>query len=466
MIVKISASGTSFKGLSQYLTHDPKAQTNERVAWTHSHNLANDDIPCAVNEMYLTAENAELLKQQAGIRAGGRKSENPVKHISLNWAPADNPSQKHMIETAQHFLDSMGWGEHQAIFVAHDDKSYKHVHIILNAIHPETGRHLDEGWEHNRAQRWAAEYERAQDCIRCPQRLQERETREKAMPRNMWIAFQQNEKSFLHAEELLRQNSEKELNGVDNIRNSEWRILKDIQRDERQQFFADGKRGFSELRNSIYRTVHGEFRERWNEYYQARRSGADSDGLRELRRGIISDEKAVLEPRRDAACKELRANRDIQYREILDIQREERQTLRWHQQLGLDTSDFFADTQNRRDARVTAEDFGAAGQQVTRQGSVRGAEDHEGQTNAARPFDRGVRPLARASSFGTSLLGSLILQFTNLGSAPAEPKTKAEREDEFRMAAEEDTKRREKTSQDLEEEDRRRTSKAYNGRER
>src|SRR5580658_6007095 len=117
MFVKILASGTSFKGLSQYLTHDPKAQTAERVAWTHTHNLANDDIPSAVNEMYLTAENAELLKQESGIRAGGRATEHPAKHISLNWAIEDNPSDRHMVTTGEQFLRSMGWNEHQVIFV-------------------------------------------------------------------------------------------------------------------------------------------------------------------------------------------------------------------------------------------------------------------------------------------------------------------------------------------------------------
>jgi hypothetical protein len=77
MIVKISGSGKSFKGLSTYLMHDPNANTDERVAWTHTLNLANDHVPSAVDEMYWTAQNAELLKQQAGIRAGGRSTENP-----------------------------------------------------------------------------------------------------------------------------------------------------------------------------------------------------------------------------------------------------------------------------------------------------------------------------------------------------------------------------------------------------
>src|ERR1700759_2543763 len=116
MIVKISNAGTSFKGLSQYLTHDPHVRSTERVDWTHTVNLANDDIPSAVNEMYLTAENAELLKQESGIRGGGRQTERPVKHISLNWAPDERPSKEHMIDTGKGFLRHMGWHEHQAVF--------------------------------------------------------------------------------------------------------------------------------------------------------------------------------------------------------------------------------------------------------------------------------------------------------------------------------------------------------------
>src|ERR1700726_4583178 len=115
MNVKHSGVGKAFKGLAEYLTRDPNAKTEERVAWTHTVNLAEDDVPCAVNLMYLTAENAELLKLEAGVRAGGRPTENPAKHISLNWAPDDNPSREHMIATAEGYLRHMGWQEHQAV---------------------------------------------------------------------------------------------------------------------------------------------------------------------------------------------------------------------------------------------------------------------------------------------------------------------------------------------------------------
>ena len=125
MIIRILSSGKSFTGAANYLTHDPEAQTDERVAWTHTLNLANDHVPSAVDEMLWTARNAELLKQEAGIRAGGRATENPVKHLSLNWSPEDHPTREHMIESTEEFLRHMKWQEHQALLVFHSDKALR-----------------------------------------------------------------------------------------------------------------------------------------------------------------------------------------------------------------------------------------------------------------------------------------------------------------------------------------------------
>jgi hypothetical protein len=124
MVPKIQPCGTSFKGLATYLTHDPDAKTAERVGWTHTLNLAHDHVPSAVDEMLWTARNAELLKQEAGVRAGGRATESPVKQFSLNWSPEDNPTKEHMIETSESFLRHMGWQDHQVLLVAHTDKEY------------------------------------------------------------------------------------------------------------------------------------------------------------------------------------------------------------------------------------------------------------------------------------------------------------------------------------------------------
>ncbi len=325
MIVKIGLGGKSFKGLSDYLTHDPEANTNERVAWTHTQNLANDHVPSAVDEMLWTARNAELLKQEAGVRAGGRATEDPVKHVSLNWSPEENPTREHMIETTEGFLRHMKWQEHQAVMVAHNDK-HPHVHVMINAIHPETGLHLDDGLERRRAQAWALEYERAHDRIYCEQRLKNPEERENNPPRNIWMAFQQNEKEFQRAEKMLHEKEEIRVDELKNHRNSEWTILKEVQQVERKEFFAQGKSEFSNLRTSIYREVREEFRERWADYYKAVKNGPKDDReilpdvngiLANAKAQLIADQKGVLEPRRDEACKELRESRDERYREIL-----------------------------------------------------------------------------------------------------------------------------------------------------
>ena len=161
--------------------------------------------------MLWTARDAELLKQEAGIRAGGRASENPVKHLSLNWSPNDDPSRAEMIAAGQSFLTHMNWQDHQAVMVAHEDKDYAHIHIMINAIHPETGLHLDDGFEKRRAQKWAAEYEREQGKIYCEQRLLEPHEREKAPPRNVWMEFRENQTKFENEEKARALQAEKTL---------------------------------------------------------------------------------------------------------------------------------------------------------------------------------------------------------------------------------------------------------------
>lgn len=151
MIPKLLSSGKSFKGCAQYLTHDPKAETARRVAWTHTLNCANDHVLSAVDEMLWTFRDAELLKEEAGVRAGGRPLENPVKHFSLNWHPSQDPTREEMIAATEDFLKHMGWSERQALLVAHQDKEHDHAHVMLSRIHPEHGKALDDGFEKRRA---------------------------------------------------------------------------------------------------------------------------------------------------------------------------------------------------------------------------------------------------------------------------------------------------------------------------
>lgn len=366
MIVKILSNGKSFTGLATYLTHDPdRAKTAERVAWTHTLNCASDDVPCAVNEMLWTARDAELLKQEAGIRAGGRATENTVKHFSLNWAPDERPTREHMIETTQDFLRHMEWDEHQVTLIAHNDKDYSHVHGMLNTVHPATGLRLNDSYEQVRAQEWALKYER-EHGIYCEQRLKDPEERERNPPRNIWMEFWVNQKEFEKSEKSLRENEGISPDDAKIRKNEEWKILKEYQRDERMAFFAEGKSEFKELRNSIYREIREEFRGRWADYYAAEKNGSDPEALAQLKAGIVADQKSILDARRDEACKELREFRDERYRGLLEQQGELREHLRWSQEAGTDNLPMLLSLTEREATQEITTAFREAAQETTR----------------------------------------------------------------------------------------------------
>lgn len=388
MIVRILSHGKSFKGLAAYLAHDPDAKTRDRVNWTHTLNLPDDDVPCAVNVMYLTAENAELLKQEAGIRAGGRKTENTVKHFSLNWARDQRPTKEHMIETAQDFVRNMGWEAHQAILFSHTDKKHAHVHCMLNMVHPETGLRLNDDFERHRAQAWALEYERENGRIYCEERLKEPEEREQSPTRPAWTAFEKKQQEFERAEKRLQNQAPIFIGDGENPKNTnsdEWKILKEMQKAERLAFFAEGKLAFKELRNSIYREVRDEFREGWSDYYYAKRNGGDEETLAAMKAQLIADQKTVLEERRDEACGELRKTRDGLYRELLDGQREIRLGLRERQEAGLDNSFFHELIKDRDAGKDMAAAFREAAELTTQRQDAGEAPSADAPAFGARP---------------------------------------------------------------------------------
>jgi hypothetical protein len=404
MIVRILSNGKSFQGCAAYLTHDPdKAKIAERLAWTHTLNCANDDVNCAVSEMLWTARDAELLKQEAGIRAGGRATENTVKHFSLNWSPEENPTREHMIETAEDFLRHMKWQEHQAILTAHNDKDYSHVHVMLNTVHPETGLRLNDSYEQVRAQEWALQYER-EHGIYCEQRLLDPEERQKNPPRNIWTAFQENQREFEKSEKSLQENDGISAEDTKIRKNKEWEILKTYQRDERTAFFAEGKSEFKELRNSIYQEIREEFRGRWADYYAAEKEGGDPEALEKLKAQIVADQKSILGTRRDEACQALRESRGERYRELLNDQRELRAHLRWRQEVGQDNMPLLASLAERGATQDISEAFRDAAGETTRPA---GELSHERAAPTAEKEDQsGTTEGAGVVGLGFSAFGA------------------------------------------------------------
>lgn len=436
MIVRILSRGKSFQGCATYLTHDAEADTAERVGWTHTLNCANDHVPSAVNEMVWTARDAELLKQEAGIRAGGRPTENTVKHLSLNWSPDENPSREHMIATTEDFLRHMGWEEHQAVLVSHTDKSYAHLHVMLNVIHPETGLKLDDNFERRRSQEWAKEYER-EHGIYCENRLLPNiGEREPSPTRPAWMAFQGVRRDFEETEKNRAAEADRisEINPELTGTQKEWAILKNNQREERLAFFAEGKMAFSEMRNSVFSEVREEFREKWADYYSAKKDGADSDTLKEMKATLVNEQKTVLEERRDEAYRGLRETRDGLYQELLAGQREKRQdlTLRQAGQFeSLEIMDWFRTEipRERNDYERTETDVPSLGDEV---GSAYSYADSRGNAGMRSEADAGSR---LADGFATGILAFFDFAANAFSPPTAEPPKAHPVDDIFAQAA-------------------------------
>lgn len=65
-----------------------------------------------------------------------------------------------MIAAARRMLRDLGAAKHQAVIALHRDRPHPHVHIILNLIHPLTGRMLDLGHDYMRPEQACRRIER------------------------------------------------------------------------------------------------------------------------------------------------------------------------------------------------------------------------------------------------------------------------------------------------------------------
>lgn len=186
MVPSVAKSGHSFKGALAYYLHDKggagdaRAQTAERVAWTEVRNLVTDDPEAAKRIMIATAQQADELKARAGIKATGRKSNAHVYAYSLAWHPdeAGQLDRTEMLRAVDQSLKILGAQEHQALIVCHTDQKHPHVHVVVNRVHPTTGKMLSTSNDRFKLSDWANEYERGRGQILTPKREEKRELRE------------------------------------------------------------------------------------------------------------------------------------------------------------------------------------------------------------------------------------------------------------------------------------------------
>lgn len=183
MVPKLHPRGSSFHGACDYILHDAdKAKSNDRVPWCLTVNLATQDPKWAWHEMVETYWAQDALKSASGIDLRGRKNKKPVLHYSLSWADSENPSPEEMQKAALSSLKALGLDDHQALISSHTDTKHPHVHIVVNLIHPTTGRSHDLKFPKLDLSRWAEAYER-EHGIHCEERIKNNAARARSADR-------------------------------------------------------------------------------------------------------------------------------------------------------------------------------------------------------------------------------------------------------------------------------------------
>lgn len=178
MVPRIHKRGTSFKGACAYILHDAQKESSDRVLWSQTVNLGDTPAEKVWETMFETWRDRTRLKREAGVDLRGRDNTNPVMHMTLSWALDEKPTEQHMRETALSAIKALKLEEHQAVMAAHSDKEHMHAHLVINTVHPETGRTAPMKYTKEAMSRWAEAYER-QHGIHCEQRIKNNEERDR-----------------------------------------------------------------------------------------------------------------------------------------------------------------------------------------------------------------------------------------------------------------------------------------------
>ena len=99
----------------------------ERVQWAGTRNLPTEEPELGAVFMQATASRNVRVQK-------------PAYQMVVSFAP-DDPVDRVLMEcVADGLLQGLALGEHQALLVAHQGEPRPHLHMVVNRVHPDTGR--------------------------------------------------------------------------------------------------------------------------------------------------------------------------------------------------------------------------------------------------------------------------------------------------------------------------------------
>lgn len=123
----------------------------------------HDDFAARIDYIAIKASHAIVANLTGGWRDAATQMQfsaglnphirSPAYHFVLSWAETERPSDRQMIIAARKAVEELGGSEHQYVVAIHRDRPCHHVHVLLNRIHPVSGKCLPTSHDYARLER-------------------------------------------------------------------------------------------------------------------------------------------------------------------------------------------------------------------------------------------------------------------------------------------------------------------------
>jgi len=148
-VITLNKRGGAKRGFGPiiaYIARDDRDPGSDGPASPSTSELGLINLEADIDTPEERALVAELMNATAAeARRRNRFRGNPVYHVALNWMEGEHPSTAQVDAAVQHLMKAVGLQECEALWALHRDTDYDHVHVVINRIHPETGRVVGPG---------------------------------------------------------------------------------------------------------------------------------------------------------------------------------------------------------------------------------------------------------------------------------------------------------------------------------
>jgi hypothetical protein len=112
-------------GLADYTQRPLAGQTREKCIYSGARG-------------FLATARAARKTEMLALANVSAHSKDPINHYVLSWPQGERPTPDQIEEAVDLFLDELGLTGHQAIYGLHADTDNRHLHMMVNRVHPVT----------------------------------------------------------------------------------------------------------------------------------------------------------------------------------------------------------------------------------------------------------------------------------------------------------------------------------------